>query len=183
MYCKTCGAEMNDNQVLCLKCGCAVGSGKDYCANCGSELTDGNFACMKCGVAADYNPGHKDCTQPVTLVVSPIVNSKDEAYKQLQKMEKNASSIWLVIGIVQVLSVVGILCGIWNIINALSRKKYANSLIGSSIPVYKKYEESDKNLLIFAVFNFIIGAIIGVFGVGYDFYIRSFVMCNKKYFD
>ena len=23
-YCRTCGAEMNDNAVVCVKCGCAV---------------------------------------------------------------------------------------------------------------------------------------------------------------
>lgn len=54
MYCKTCGAEMNDNQAICLKCGCAKGTGTQYCANCGAELTPGAFACMSCGVAADY---------------------------------------------------------------------------------------------------------------------------------
>ncbi len=54
MYCKTCGAEMNDNQIVCLKCGCGVGTGTKYCANCGGELMPNAIACMKCGVAVDY---------------------------------------------------------------------------------------------------------------------------------
>ena len=54
MYCKICGSEMNENQVVCLKCGCAKGAGTQYCANCGSELTPNAFACMNCGVAADF---------------------------------------------------------------------------------------------------------------------------------
>lgn len=54
MYCKTCGAEMNDNQAICLKCGCAKGTGSAYCANCGGELIPNAVACMKCGVAADF---------------------------------------------------------------------------------------------------------------------------------
>lgn len=54
MYCKTCGSEMNENQVVCLKCGCAKGTGTQYCANCGGELAPNAFACMSCGVAADF---------------------------------------------------------------------------------------------------------------------------------
>lgn len=39
VYCKSCGNEMNENQAICLKCGCSKGTGTKYCANCGSELT------------------------------------------------------------------------------------------------------------------------------------------------
>ena len=54
MFCKTCGAEMNENQAICLKCGCSKGTGSVYCANCGGELLPNAVACMKCGVAANY---------------------------------------------------------------------------------------------------------------------------------
>lgn len=54
MYCKTCGAKMNENQVICLSCGCAKGIGRRYCANCGNELAENAFACLGCGCAADF---------------------------------------------------------------------------------------------------------------------------------
>lgn len=54
MYCKTCGAEMYENQVVCIKCGCAAGVGTRYCANCGGELVDNAFACMRCGVSSSF---------------------------------------------------------------------------------------------------------------------------------
>ena len=54
MFCKTCGKEMNENQVVCLNCGCAKGTGTNFCANCGKELMPNAFACMNCGVAADF---------------------------------------------------------------------------------------------------------------------------------
>lgn len=59
MYCKTCGAEMNENQVICLKCGCSKGTGTKYCANCGKELMPNAFACLNCGVAANYGVQNK----------------------------------------------------------------------------------------------------------------------------
>lgn len=54
MYCKTCGTQMNDNQVICLNCGCAKGTGIKYCANCGAELQPNAAACMNCGVSANF---------------------------------------------------------------------------------------------------------------------------------
>lgn len=54
MFCKTCGKEMNDNQIICLNCGCAVGSGNSFCANCGGEIMQNSIACLKCGVSVTY---------------------------------------------------------------------------------------------------------------------------------
>ena len=28
MFCQNCGAEINDNAVVCIKCGCAVNGAK-----------------------------------------------------------------------------------------------------------------------------------------------------------
>ena len=51
MYCKNCGAEMNENQAICVKCGVATGNGNSFCHNCGSEVGPNAAVCMKCGVA------------------------------------------------------------------------------------------------------------------------------------
>ena len=31
MYCRNCGAEMNENAAICVKCGVAKGTGNSYC--------------------------------------------------------------------------------------------------------------------------------------------------------
>ena len=54
MYCKNCGVQINDNQVVCVSCGCAVGTGFNFCANCGAQLPPNAVACMSCGVAANF---------------------------------------------------------------------------------------------------------------------------------
>lgn len=54
MYCKTCGKEMNDSQVVCLSCGCEKGTGQNYCAKCGAKLNKDAAVCMSCGVSADF---------------------------------------------------------------------------------------------------------------------------------
>ena len=51
MLCKSCGAEMNDNQAICIKCGVKTGDGNSFCYNCGQPLNPGADVCLKCGVA------------------------------------------------------------------------------------------------------------------------------------
>ena len=50
MYCKKCGAFMNDGQAVCLSCGVAAGTGKEYCAHCGAKiLNEEAVICVNCG--------------------------------------------------------------------------------------------------------------------------------------
>lgn len=49
MYCKNCGAELNENAVVCTKCGVLVGEGNKFCPNCGAEPDPLAVICVKCG--------------------------------------------------------------------------------------------------------------------------------------
>ena len=50
MYCKNCGNSMDDKAAICVKCGCAAGTGTSYCPNCGQPTVPGAAACTNCGV-------------------------------------------------------------------------------------------------------------------------------------
>ena len=51
MYCKNCGNPMDVNAAVCIKCGCAKGTGMSYCHNCGNPTVPGAAVCTACGVA------------------------------------------------------------------------------------------------------------------------------------
>lgn len=51
MFCKNCGAELNEKQVICLKCGVNVGDGESFCENCGKPVNAKASVCLSCGVA------------------------------------------------------------------------------------------------------------------------------------
>ena len=51
MYCKNCGAEMDNNASVCVKCGVAAGTGSAYCTNCGAPVGAGATVCTNCGAA------------------------------------------------------------------------------------------------------------------------------------
>lgn len=60
MFCKNCGAEIDPNAAICVKCGFQKGKGTKYCQNCGAEVTEGAAACMNCGFALQTAvPGQK----------------------------------------------------------------------------------------------------------------------------
>ena len=51
MFCKNCGAEINENAVACMSCGFKKGTGVNFCANCGKEVNPGAAICVNCGAA------------------------------------------------------------------------------------------------------------------------------------
>ena len=42
---------MDVNAAVCIKCGCAKGTGMSYCHNCGNPTVPGAAVCTACGVA------------------------------------------------------------------------------------------------------------------------------------
>ena len=60
MYCKNCGNLMDPNAAICVKCGCAKGTGASYCHNCGQPTIPGAAVCTSCGSAlANVNANSK----------------------------------------------------------------------------------------------------------------------------
>lgn len=49
MFCKNCGNEMDPNASVCVKCGCAKGTGASFCPNCGKPTVAGAAVCTSCG--------------------------------------------------------------------------------------------------------------------------------------
>ena len=56
MYCKNCGNAMDPNAVICVKCGCAKGTGLSYCPNCGQPTQPNAAVCTSCGSALAVGP-------------------------------------------------------------------------------------------------------------------------------
>ncbi len=59
-FCRNCGAQVMNNQVICTKCGVKVGQGTSFCPHCAAPVQPGAVACMNCGMSiktfdiADY---------------------------------------------------------------------------------------------------------------------------------
>lgn len=49
MYCRNCGAILNENDEKCEKCSFVRGYGKRYCSVCGNALSEEQKICPNCG--------------------------------------------------------------------------------------------------------------------------------------
>ncbi len=60
MFCKNCGAMLQEGANVCTQCGAPVGAGNQYCFNCG-QCSDGAPFCSNCGAPqnASGRPGQQ----------------------------------------------------------------------------------------------------------------------------
>lgn len=49
MYCRNCGAQLNEGAVVCLNCGVSAGAGNKFCPHCGAQPDPLAVICVKCG--------------------------------------------------------------------------------------------------------------------------------------
>lgn len=75
MFCKNCGEQLNENQVVCLKCGVERGKGKGFCENCGTALPENAEVCLSCGTknVRKKNVSKSNSSETVTGVISILL--------------------------------------------------------------------------------------------------------------
>lgn len=155
-----------------------------FCRNCGKEITTNSEFCQNCGAKiTNYaNPQ----VPPYYAATTQTVNNQTviEAYKKLANYEKVSGVIWLIIGIIQCITLVGIICGIWNIVVSVQRIKFGKQ-IETTYPqnIYNSFKNQISSIIIMLILNMFLGAFIGVIGAIFDLVVRNFVMKNQNIFD
>lgn len=56
MYCKNCGAPIDPNAEVCIKCGHKNWNGNNYCPHCGAEVNPEAVVCVHCGCSLSKAP-------------------------------------------------------------------------------------------------------------------------------
>ena len=85
------------------------------------------------------------------------------------------------IAILQILSIILIIAGIWNLIAIISKWKLPKRILERDVFLPSEYE-SITGLIIILVVNLLLGGVLGVVLVGFDFYIRGLVLDNRNLF-
>lgn len=121
-----------------------------------------------------------------------------EIIDTIRKLEMASGIVWSIIAGVQILTAVLclivpfltfsiemmalLIAGIWNILAALSRFNRVKQVQARRASVVKSYE-SVTPLVIIAVVNLVLGAVIGALWVIIDFILRDKVLRNRHLFD
>lgn len=106
----------------------------------------------------------------------------DASFRKLSDYEKTSGIIWLIIGIIQICTMIGVLCGAWNIYVAITRMKSSKELLSHPSDVVERYENSLSSTIVIMVLNLFFGAVIGIAGALFDLYVRNYVMSNRQKF-
>lgn len=143
-----------------------------YCTKCGQQIHDEAVICIHCG-----------CPTTQGNVNATVGGASEPLLERLsQKIHTNAI-LWMVLGIVQCITMIGIIAGIWNIYAAWNDMKYSKECLNNPSGIVQRFEPL-QGYIIALVLNLVLGGVIGVVGVAYELIaIRGFVLENKSYFE
>lgn len=105
----------------------------------------------------------------------------DSTARGIATYERVSGVVWIVLGVVQMLSIVLIIAGIWNILAGISRLGVAPRIERRDAAVPQLFE-GVVGLVLIGLVNLFFGAFIGVVMVGVDFYVRQRVLDNRHIF-
>lgn len=130
-----------------------------HCPSCGQELRVRNH---KAAAAA---------MSPAEVVAAKV-----------KRCEMISGFLWLIIGVVQVFFVYTAAAGVWNVINAIIRLRSVGNIRVGNPEVVPWYENRRTSLIVFAVVNLVLGGVVGVALVAFDWWVRDYVLNNKTAF-
>ena len=151
-----------------------------FCTKCGANIPDNAAVCPRCGAKT----GNAQTASANTVPPQPTAPlSEDEIIaKRIRDHAKTCSILWIVCGALQVLTCVGVIAGVWNIIiGARELKANGNIQVGNR-SVYDTYDNSLTSRIIGAVINFVFGLLVGCALSAYEFYIRDQVIKHRRVF-
>lgn len=118
------------------------------------------------------------------VAMAPVLReSADEAtVRRIAEYERISAIVWTVIAAVQILTLVGIIAGLWNLYAAWTRFRIVPHIQARNREVPAAFE-SITGLVIIGLINLFLGGVIGVIGVVLDFVVRDHVLKNRHLFD
>ena len=123
-------------------------------------------------------------SQPPPLfpqVVAPIHDHQSLLIRRIADYEKISGIFWICLGSLQLLSIIGIIAGAWNIYAGITRIRAAKNILARDPGIPAAFENMNE-LIIIGVINFLLGGVIGIAFVAFDFYIRDLVLKNSALF-
>jgi hypothetical protein len=110
-------------------------------------------------------------------------STEERVADRIRKYETISGILWLIIGAVQLVLVWTAAAGVWNIINAIMRLRSVKSIYAGNPAIVPWYDSRRNWLIAFAIVNLVLGGVIGVFLVAFDWWMRDYVLRNRAVFE
>jgi uncharacterized membrane protein len=106
----------------------------------------------------------------------------DSTAKGIATYERLSGVAWIVLGIFQILSVVLLIAGVWNIFAGITRLSAAPRIERREASVPLMFQ-GVAGLVVIGLVNLVFGAVIGIVMVAVDLYVRQRVLDNRHIFN
>lgn len=113
--------------------------------------------------------------------VAGASSSEEAAVRRIADYEKASGILWIVIGVLQCLTLVGLIAGIWNIYAGVTRLKMCPLILERNPRVPTAFEGIGQ-LIVIGIINLCLGGMVGVAFVVFDFVIRDLVLRHRHLF-
>ena len=108
-------------------------------------------------------------------------SSDSAVIRRIATYERASGWAWLTLGIIQVLTVIGIIAGAWNIYAGISRIKIAPRIQRREASIPRAFEPWTMYVVI-GVINLVFGGVIGLVVVALDLFVRDQVLKHRHLF-
>lgn len=152
-----------------IRCSC----GRTFEASVDTSVPEVVVHCPSCGQELRVR-NHK----AAAAAMSPA----DVVAEKVKRCELISGLLWLVIGVVQICLLYTAAAGVWNIVNAIIRLRSVGNIRAGNAEVAPWYDNRRTSLIIFAVVNIVLGGVVGVALVAFDWWVRDYVLKNKSAF-
>jgi hypothetical protein len=120
-------------------------------------------------------------SMPFFSAASPVASGDEATVRRIADYEKASGVLWIIIGVLQCLTLIGLIAGIWNIFAGVSRLRLSPLILQRHPGVVAAFEGIGQ-LIVIGVINLFLGGLIGVAFVIFDFVIRDMVLRNRHLF-
>ena len=158
-----------------------------------------NVKCNQChkgySVEIPSDPGEHTvscpyCSAPYSVTIQQAVQQKKAPVSgpaavalKAKRCEVVSGVAWLLVGVVQLLMVYTAAAGVWNVINAFVALRNCKNITPGNPHVVPYFEGRKVWLIVMAVVNLILGGVVGVLLVLFDWHVRDFVLRNRSAFE
>lgn len=133
------------------------------------------------------------CSEPYTFTVSAPSGQRGqknivgtgfaEIASKVRRYELLAGIAWIIIGAIQCILVYTAAAGAWNIVNGIMRIRSAQNIQAGNSFVVTYFDQRKIWLIVLAVVNLILGGVVAVLLVLFDWYVRDYVLQNRAAFE
>ena len=125
------------------------------------------------------------CSTPHSLNVqrSAPVSGPAAVSAKVRRGEVISNIIWIVLGVLQCVTLYAAAAGVWNVINAILALRNVKHIQPGNAGVVPYFDQRRTWLIVLAVVNIVLGGVVGVLLVLWEWHLRDFVLRNRSAFE